>query len=339
MTLFANSQGFMTCSLLNMIPSPTWRTILRKNFTRVELLADFLELNEEQRAQLVFKPEFPLQVPLRLAQKMAKGTLNDPLVRQFLPLRQELQLQANFALDPVCDIDFKEEGKILQKYEGRVLLVCTSACAMHCRFCFRQHFPYETSRSFAKELAWIEQDLSIHEVILSGGDPLSLSEETLSELIEGLAKLPHIRRIRFHTRFPIGIPERIDEDFLNLITNTPQQIYFVIHCNHPRELDNDILDRLKALQRLGCIILNQAVLLQGVNDDVHTLKQLCEQLANHGILPYYLHQLDRVQSSTHFEVDEERGRILLGEISKQLPGYAVPKYVREVAGEPHKTPL
>jgi EF-P beta-lysylation protein EpmB len=329
----------MSCPLLKIFPSPSWRRILRKNFTKVELLADFLELNEAQRAQLIVRSDFPLQVPLRLAQKMAKGTLEDPLVRQFLPTRQERQMHAHFAWDPVCDASFQQEAKLLRKYEGRVLLVCTSACAMHCRYCFRQHFAYDTSKTFEEELVQIEQDLSIHEVILSGGDPLSLSDEILSGILGRLAKLPHIRRIRFHTRFPIGIPERIDEVFLNLMAQIPQQVYFVIHCNHPRELDEEIFDRLKALQRLGCLILNQAVLLKGVNDNVHTLKQLAEQLVNHGIIFYYLHQLDRVQGAAHFEVEEEKGRHLIAEIAKQLPGYAVPKYVREVAGEPNKTLL
>jgi EF-P beta-lysylation protein EpmB len=252
---------------------------------------------------------------------------------------QELQVHSDFVLDPVCDVAFQQEGKLLRKYEGRVLLLCTSACAMHCRYCFRQYFAYDSSKAFEEELAQIEQDLSIHEVILSGGDPLSLSDEILANLLGRLAKLSHIRRIRFHTRFPIGIPERIDEGFLNLIAALPQQVYFVIHCNHPRELDYEIFDRLKALRSLGCLILNQAVLLKGVNDDVCTLKQLAEQLANHGILFYYLHQLDRVKGAAHFEVDEEKGRFLLAEMAKQLPGYAIPKYVREVAGKPHKTHL
>jgi EF-P beta-lysylation protein EpmB len=322
-----------------IMPNSSWRAILRTNFTRIEALADFLELNEQQRSQLVLRSHFPLQVPLRLAQKMAKGTLDDPIARQFLPTSQELQAHAQFLLDPVCDIDFQEGAKLLRKYEGRVLLVCTSACAMHCRYCFRQHFAYNASKGFEDELAQIEQDLSIHEVILSGGDPLSLSDEVLAHILGRLAKLPHIRRIRFHTRFPIGIPERIDEDFLNLIIHLPQQVYFVIHCNHPRELDNEIVDRLKALQRLGCLILNQAVLLKGVNDDASILQLLAEQLANQGIIFYYLHQLDRVQGAAHFEVEEDKGRQLLAEIAKQLPGYAIPKYVREIAGEPNKTPL
>lgn len=329
----------MTSPLLKILPSSNWRAILRQNFTRLEALADFLELSEGQRVQIINRPEFPLQVPLRLAKKMAKKTLNDPLFRQFVPLGQELQVQSGFIQDPVCDATFQEESKLLRKYKGRVLLVCTSACAMHCRYCFRQHFPYSPAKGFDEELAAIEQDLSIHEVILSGGDPLSLSDETLEQILGRLAKLSHIRRIRFHTRFPIGIPERIDDSFLRLIKNVPQQIYFVIHSNHPHELDQDVFDRLKALQRLRCLVLNQAVLLKGINDDPETLRQLAEELVDHGILFYYLHQLDRVQGAAHFEVEEEKGRWLISEIAKQLPGYAVPKYVREIPGEAHKTLL
>ncbi|MBX9642077.1 MAG: KamA family radical SAM protein, partial [Mycobacteriaceae bacterium] len=230
-------------------------------------------------------------------------------------------------------------GKLLHKYEGRVLLLCSSACAMHCRYCFRRNFDYDVAKQFDKELEWISNEPSVHEVILSGGDPLSLTDEALSDLLERLGAMPHIRKIRFHTRFPIGIPERIDEPFLKMIATLPQQVYFIIHCNHPRELDSEIFERLAALQQLGCIVLNQFVLLKGVNDTADTLHELCEVLSDHGILPYYLHQLDRVIGAAHFEVDESEGRRLISEVAKRLPGYAVPKYVREIAGEPYKTPL
>lgn len=166
---------------------------------------------------------------------------------------------------------------------------------MHCRFCFRQNYDYDVSKNFDAELLEIGADKSIHEVILSGGDPLSLSDDVLRALLESLSLMKHVRRIRFHTRFPIGIPERIDDAFLTMISNVPQQIYFIIHCNHPRELDQDIFDRIRALQKLGCIVMNQAVLLKGVNDQLDTLHELAELLVDHGILFYYLHQLDRVQ--------------------------------------------
>jgi EF-P beta-lysylation protein EpmB len=329
----------LTCSSLEVLPTPLWRTVLRTNFHRVEALADFLELSDTQRKKLDYRPRFAVQVPWRLAQKMEKRTLNDPLVKQFIPLMEERESYPGFVQDPVCDLQFNQEGKLLQKYEGRVLLACTSACAMHCRYCFRQHYPYDLSKSFEKELSWISQDASIHEVILSGGDPLSLSDETLAAFLIPLSKLPHIRRIRFHTRFPIGIPERIDSSLLDLLGELPQQIYIIIHCNHINELDEDIFDALRKLQRLGCIVMNQAVLLKGVNDDSGVLTTLCEALADRGVIPYYLHQLDKVNGSAHFDVPIEAGRILIDEVSHRLPGYAVPKYVHEQAGEKSKTSL
>jgi EF-P beta-lysylation protein EpmB len=317
-----------------------WRQILRQNFTRVDQLADFLELTANQRDQLLSRPAFIFNLPLRLAQKMEKGNLEDPLLKQFVPTLKEEEKQVGFVADPVKDATFRQESKLLRKYEGRVLLLCTSACAMHCRFCFRQNFNYDgKDKIFSAELKAIAADFSIQEVILSGGDPLSLSEDLLEFVLEQIAKIPHIKRIRFHTRFPIGIPERIDHTFLNLIARLDKQIWFVIHTNHPRELDQDVLHYLKKLQRIGCTLLSQSVLLKEVNDNVSTLKELCERLIDHGILPYYLHQLDRVQGAAHFEVGEEKGRYLIQELTKILPGYAIPKYVCEIAGEASKTPL
>lgn len=317
-----------------------WRQILRQNLTRIEQLTHLLELNDEQAQQFLARPRFAINIPLRLAQKIKKGTLDDPLLRQFVPLIDEQEEKQGFSLDPIGDQLVRRESKLLHKYEGRVLIVCTSACAMHCRYCFRQNFDYDTAdKSFEEELTLIRNDPSIHEVILSGGDPLSLSNETLADLLEALNKIPSITRIRFHSRFPVGIPERIDRGFLELIERLNKQVWFVVHINHSNEVDEDVLGALKELQKRGCLILNQSVLLKGVNDDVQTLKHLCEYLVDHGILPYYLHQLDRVRGAAHFEVPEEKGRQLIQEISKCLPGYAVPKYVREIAGEPNKTPL
>lgn len=240
----------------------------------------------------------------------------------------------------MAEDSFRKEAKLLHKYKGRALLVCTSVCAMHCRYCFRQNFAYDTAnKSFSQELALIREDPSLHEIILSGGDPLSLSDNRLQELFVELSSIPHITRIRFHTRFPIGIPERITHAFMALLQSLPQQIWFVLHINHYRELDEDIIRKIRELQKIGVVVLNQSVLLKGVNDNVETLKELCEQLVNHGVLPYYLHQLDRVQGAAHFEVDEKKGQQLIQALAAQLPGYAVPKYVREIPGEPNKTAL
>ncbi len=317
-----------------------WKDILRTNFTHWEKLADYLQLNEEQRKQIIVQKHFPLNLPMRLASKIEKQTLDDPILKQFLPTSAELKTTKGYITDPVGDQASRCGAKLLHKYQGRVLLVTTSACAMHCRYCFRQNFDYDVAdKTYAEELEKIATDPTIFEVILSGGDPLSLPHRILNPLIEKIAAIKHIKRIRFHTRFPIGIPERINDEFLNLIENLTPQVWFVIHSNHPRELDNDIFAHLQKLRKLGVNVLNQTVLLKGVNDNADTLTELFLSLADHGIMPYYLHQLDRVQGAAHFEVPEEEGRQLIKEIQKRLPGYAVPKYVREIAGEPNKTPL
>ncbi|MBS0648029.1 MAG: KamA family radical SAM protein [Verrucomicrobia bacterium] len=317
-----------------------WRQIQRQNFTCWKKLAEFLELDPVYFPAILKDSHFPLNLPLRLAQKIQKNRWDDPILRQFLPLEIEKEIVPGFQQDPVGDFEARKSSKLLKKYQGRALLVCTSSCAMNCRFCFRQNYDYETQdKEFDEELERIRQDSSLTEIILSGGDPLSLSNETLSRLIERLDVIPHLERLRFHTRFPVGIPERIDEGFLSLLAKTNLQIFFVIHTNHPGELDAQVAASLKKIQKLGIPVLNQTVLLRGVNDHVSTLKELCEKLARHGILPYYLHQLDRVQGSSHFEVSEEEGRALIAQLTELMSGYAVPKYVKEEAGEPSKTPL
>lgn len=318
-----------------------WQTIFRTNIRSVDQLADRLELTPSQRALLLDRPRFALNIPERLVNKMAKGTLDDPLLRQFVALKEEEILSPTFQIDPVGDCNKRRVGQLLHKYQGRVLLICSSACAMHCRYCFRQNFDYAIQdHLFEEELATIASDPSIREVILSGGDPLALSDHTLEKLLKSLSAIPHVEMVRFHTRFPIGIPERIDASFLALFEQIPRlRFWIVIHANHPRELDLEVLASLAALQQKGVILLNQAVLLKGVNDDLPTLYELCYQLAKHGVLPYYLHQLDRVQGSSHFEVPESQGLALMAGLRESLPGYAVPRYVREVAGEKSKTSI
>lgn len=320
--------------------SPDWRLILRTNITNIDQLARDLELSPAQKAQLATSSRFILNLPKRLAAKITKGTLDDPLLRQFVPLKEEHAVTSNFLVDPVGDAQFRQAPKLLHKYNGRALLLTSSACAMHCRYCFRQNFDYEVKeKGFAAELAMISEDTSLQEIILSGGDPLSLSDTSLKNLLDGLAAIPHIRRVRFHSRFPVGIPERIDAAFVHMLQQYPFSYWFVVHINHTRELDDDVIAALKRLIKAGIPVLNQAVLLQGVNDSVEVQKELCESLINNGILPYYLHQLDRVQGAQHFETGEDKGRAIIAELIKILPGYAVPKYVKEICGEPNKTPL
>jgi EF-P beta-lysylation protein EpmB len=321
---------------MSKAPIPLWRQIQRANFTRFEPLADFLELSESLRKKILAQPRFAINIPQRLAAKMAKNTLDDPILRQFVPLQEELESTPGFALDPVQDNSFKKSKKLLHKYEGRALILASGACAMHCRFCFRQNFPYETEdKSFDKEIAYLKDHPELSEVILSGGDPLSLSDATLQDLFQSFDAIPHLKRIRFHTRFPIGIPERIDDSFLGILASSSKQIIFIIHSNHPRELDLDVLSALKKIQTLGIPVLNQSTLLKGVNDDEKTLLALSEALIDGGILPYYLHELDPVQGGGHFATS--KGPQLIRHLQDRLSGFGVPRLVREEPGKPSKT--
>jgi len=311
----------------------SWQEILRTNVTSWEALCTLLKLKPSDNQKL----KFPLNVPLRLVNKMEEGNPEDPLLKQFVPSLAEKEKSPLFLADPLGDQQARCAPKGLKKYAQRMLLVTTQACAMHCRYCFRQNFAYQKQKGFEEEIHLIREDTSLREVILSGGDPLSLPDRLLNELVNSLSTISHLRRLRFHTRFPIGIPERITPEFLEILSQCPLQTWFVIHCNHPKELDSEVLAALKSIQRLGIPVLNQAVLLNGVNDSIETLQALSEKLVDNGIQFYYLHQLDRVQGAAHFEVSQEKGRRLIDELRTRTSGYAVPHYVQEIAGEPSKT--
>lgn len=328
--------------------SESWQSILRSNYTSLQELISYLEIPSESLGLLLNNPRFRINIPKRLVDKIEKGNLQDPIFLQFVPLQEEIRSYPGFSKEPVHDQDFRKEAKLLQKYEKRALIVATGACAMNCRFCFRQNYPYIESQAekalppeelFHSEISYIEKNLSLSEVILSGGDPLSLSDTQLRRLIEKIDSVPHIERIRIHTRFPIGIPERINTFFLSTLQSSSKQIVFVIHVNHPKEIDQDIVMKLKEIQKLGIPVLSQTVLLKGVNNSADTLCQLFSTLGKSGVIPYYLHQLDRVQGAHHFEVPVEEGKALIKEIQKRLSGYLVPSYVAEIPGEPGKTPL
>ncbi len=315
-----------------------WRQVQKENFTKIEELASFLELDAERQAALLKSPRFVLNLPRRLAAKIAKNTLDDPILRQFVPLAEEAVITPGFVPDPVYDLSFRKTSNVLHKYSSRALLLATSACAMHCRYCFRQNFPYETSASRSDEaIAYFAAHPELTEVIFSGGDPLSLSDTGLAEYLDAFNAMPHLQRIRFHTRFPIGIPERIDASFLALLGRCVKQLYFVIHCNHARELDSDVQKAFRSIHALGIPVLNQSVLLRGVNDTEETQQELCETLLGIGVIPYYLHLLDPVQGAGHFQVSEERGQELIRFLQANLSGYGVPRLVREQAGESAKT--
>jgi EF-P beta-lysylation protein EpmB len=286
---------------------------------------------------------FALRVPRGYAARMAHGDPDDPLLRQVLPLAAELESADGFTADPVGDLKAMAVPGVLHKYQGRVLLVATGACAVHCRYCFRRHFPYGEANpapeAWRRALDYITADASITEVILSGGDPLVLPDARLSALAARLAAIPHLRRLRLHTRLPVVLPERVDEALLRWLKETPLQTVIVVHANHPREIDAAARRALAALKDSGPTVLNQAVLLRGVNDNAGVLAALSEALFDAGVLPYYLHLLDKVQGAAHFEVGEAQALELLTALQARLPGYLVPRLVRESPGAPAKVPV
>ncbi|WP_447730062.1 EF-P beta-lysylation protein EpmB [Pseudoxanthomonas suwonensis] len=287
--------------------------------------------------------QFAMRVPRGFVARMRPGDLHDPLLRQVLPVLDEERIVPGFALDAVGDGLAKKADGVIQKYRGRALLVATGSCAINCRYCFRRHFPYaeETAArdGWAGAVAAIAADPGIDEVILSGGDPLSLVTPKLAELSAQLAAIPHIRRLRIHSRLPVVLPERIDDAFVEWMSALPWPVAFVIHANHANEFDASVDQALDRLRRAGAQLLNQAVLLRGVNDSVDTLADLSERSYAAGVLPYYLHQLDRIQGAAHFEVGDDRARELHRQLAARLSGYLVPKLVREVQGDPGKRPL
>jgi EF-P beta-lysylation protein EpmB len=264
----------------------------------------------------------------------------DPLLRQVLPLGEEVVPQAGFVADPVGDDSAKLSAGLLQKYQSRALLITTGACAVHCRYCFRRHFPYsESPRSPADwqpALDRIAADPAIDEVLLSGGDPLTLVDAQLAELARRIADIPHVQRLRIHTRLPIVIPQRVTEELIGWLRGTRLAPIVVVHANHPQEIDEVAAAALSRLVDRGIPVLNQAVLLRGVNDNAEALIGLSRRLVRLRVMPYYLHQLDRVAGAAHFEVPIARGLELIELLRRALPGYAVPRYVQEIAGENHK---
>lgn len=321
---------------------PAWQTALTGAFTRPADLLEFLQLPASLPAlRLAEMRDFPLRVPRGFAERMRKGDPRDPLFLQVWPSPREGEAARDFVIDAVGDLARLKAGGIIHKYHGRALVIATGACAVNCRYCFRRHFPYGETRASRNHwkamLAELAADDTIEEVILSGGDPLSLSDDKLAELAQGLDEIPHLKRLRLHTRQPIVLPERVNDDLLDWLTATRLKPVVVLHANHAHELDTSVAEATARLRGAGVPLLNQAVLLAGVNDTLDVLKSLSERLFEVGVLPYYLHLLDRVQGAAHFEVDEAAGKALVRELAGHLPGYLVPRLVREIAGKPAKT--
>jgi EF-P beta-lysylation protein EpmB len=275
---------------------------------------------------------------------MSPGDPHDPLLLQVLARNFEVAApEFPTSLDPVGDLAAMRLPGLIQKYKGRALLIASGACAVHCRYCFRRSFPYETApkgvKGWQTAIDEIHRNSGLEEIILSGGDPLTVTDHQLQWLINQLNKCQHVQRIRIHTRMPVVIPQRICDELLQWVSESRAAVYFVLHINHVREIDNALEERLAQLIRSGATLLNQSVLLRGINDCPETQLDLCRKLVNIRVLPYYLHQLDRASGTTHFETSIQLGHEVIEHLRRNLPGYAVPKYVREIAGEESKTPL
>ena len=322
----------------------TWQQELAEAITSLEELAGALGLSREDLAGAQGAARhFHLRVPRSFVARMRRGDPGDPLLRQVLPVAAELADEADYVADPVGESAALRTPALLQKYRGRALLITTQACAVHCRYCFRREFPYTEQSGDAPRwrdaLAEIAADPSLEEIILSGGDPLSLSNARLENLTRSLAAIPHVGRIRVHTRQPVVLPSRVDEGLLHWLRTSTRPMVFVLHVNHPNEIDAELAAACAKLRGTGVMLLNQSVLLSGVNDDVQVLAELSLRLFEAGVLPYYLHALDRVRGAAHFAVADERARALAGQLAARLPGYLVPRLVREVAGAPAKVAL
>lgn len=313
-----------------------WQQELRQAICHPSHLLQLLELPKERT---VWVPQhFGLRVPRGYVARMQKGDPHDPLLRQVLPLVDEQRQVVHFSPDPTGDQSAEKVPSLLYKYYGRILLVTTGACAIHCRYCFRQHYRYPAFH-VESVLAVLRQEVSVTEIILSGGDPLTWTDQRLTEFIHSLATIPHLKRLRLHSRLPIVLPQRITQNLLRGLTETRLQAIMVVHANHPNEIDAQVGKALQALVEAGITVFNQSVLLRGVNDHAETLIRLSETLFTYRVLPYYLHLLDRVQGAAHFEVPQEEALELLKQLRETLPGYLVPKLVREIAGTPFKQPI
>jgi len=324
--------------------APSWQNeladIIRSPRELIELLALDPALLPEA---LTASEDFALRVPRAYARRIRKGDPNDPLLRQVLPLGEELLAAPGYSEDPVGEANTNPIPGLIHKYRGRVLLIVSGGCAINCRYCFRRHFPYQDNNPgrarWQDALDYIRSDPSITEVIYSGGDPLNAPDKSLRWLTGEVAAIAHVRRLRIHSRLPVVIPNRIDADCLNWMTGHRLHTSLVIHSNHANELDAPVEAALGRLKAAGVTLLNQTVLLRGVNDSTKALGQLSERLFECGVLPYYLHLLDKVAGAQHFDVEAAEALALHRALRDQLPGYLVPKLVREIPGEPCKTPV
>lgn len=319
-----------------------WQSEIRQMIRTPEALLAAVELGEEwlDAAQAAAKL-FPVRVTPSFVSKMAKGDPNDPLLRQVLPLKEELSSPNDYVTDPLNEAEFNVSTGILHKYHNRILTVTTSACAIHCRYCFRRHFPYSDnnqSRSqWHQTLTYLAHHPEVDEVVLSGGDPLMLTNSALTSLLNEIDQYPQVKRIRFHTRMPIVTPTRVDDELLALLASKAQKIIFVVHSNHANEICNTVRTVARLLNMNSVKLFNQSVLMRGVNDNPEQLRQLSESLFDIGIQPYYLHLMDKVEGAAHFTVPDTEALKIYRQLRASTSGYLVPQLARETAGEAAKT--
>ena len=321
----------------------SWQKELANVVTDPKKLLEMLSIEPKEYVQH-FKARklFPVRVPRPFLNKMTKGDINDPLLQQVMPLSNEFLISPGFVTDPLAEHESKVEG-LLHKYKHRVLLIVKAGCAINCRYCFRRHFPY-ADNSPNKErwqyaLDYIEKNKEITEVIFSGGDPLMASDNHLAWLVNKIEQIPHVKRLRIHTRLPVVIPQRVTPTLVALLKSTRLKATMVLHINHGNEIDTALANALEPLREARIPLFNQSVLLQGINNQVDILAELSEKLFDIGIQPYYLHMFDQVQGAAHFDVNEQQAINIFKELMTVLPGFLMPKLVREIAGEANKTPI
>jgi len=323
--------------------TPFWQRELAHAIQDLDELLEFIQLD---RAELAVSDaaceQFSLRIPIAYAERIKKADAQDPLLRQILPVADEMQPNPGFTHDPVSDQQSIVAQGLLQKYHGRALLITTGACAIHCRYCFRRHFPYNQSQASISEwsdsIEYLRNKKDITEIILSGGDPLTLSDTRLTKLIHKIESIPHIKTLRIHTRLPIVLPSRVCSKLLEWIKKSRLNIVVVVHCNHANEIDFAVTEALQKLKNEGVTLLNQSVLLAGINDSTNALQHLSETLFSAGVIPYYLHMLDPVAGAAHFDVNKHQATKLIQALQARLPGYLIPRLVQEIPGEPSKTP-
>ncbi|MGB0495386.1 MAG: EF-P beta-lysylation protein EpmB [Kangiellaceae bacterium] len=321
----------------------SWKKHLKTAITSIDELLKYVDIDRRKIEHLVLnESDFKLRVPRSYADKMEKGNIHDPLLKQILPNVLESDFKVGFVKDPLNEQTSQVPG-LLHKYHGRVLLMLASACAVNCRYCFRRHFPYSEHRFDIKAQSqvfeYLKKHTSITEVILSGGDPLMMQDHSIAELVEELEKIPHLQRLRIHTRLPVVIASRMTLELAQILAHSRFSTSLVLHINHANEIDAELHDQVKIFRTLGITLLNQSVLLKGVNDSTQVLGELSEKLFATGILPYYLHLLDPVEGTSHFDVTQSTATHLIKELTELLPGYLVPKLVKELAGGKSKTPV